>query len=363
MTLAVSIKHQLDGFELDVAFDAPAGLTALFGHSGSGKTSVINGVAGLLKPDAGKISVDDDVLFDSGAGRWVPPHKRRIGYIFQEARLFPHLNVLKNLVFGQRFAGKAEPKADFDRVVGMLGLEGMLTRRVHHLSGGEKQRVAIGRALLARPRLILADEPLAALDDARKDEILPYFERLRDEMAVPILYVSHSLAEVARLATTVVVLDKGHVSHQGDTAALFSDPSFRPAGVRWVGALLEAKVRKHHTDGLTELSAGQEALFLPRVSADEGSLLRVRISAQDVILSKDRPTGLSALNILPGVVENLQAGDGPGAIASVRTSAGLVLARITRRSVQALGISVGTPCYVVVKTVSIARDDIGGTLR
>ncbi|MDO6479452.1 molybdenum ABC transporter ATP-binding protein [Shimia thalassica] len=363
MTLSVSIKHQLDGFELDVAFDAPAGLTALFGHSGSGKTSVINGVAGLMKPDAGKIVVDDDVLFDSGAGRWVPPHKRRIGYIFQEARLFPHLNVLKNLVFGQRFAGKTEPKADFERVVGMLGLEELLTRRVHHLSGGEKQRVAIGRALLARPRLILADEPLAALDDARKDEILPYFERLRDEMAVPILYVSHSLAEVARLATTVVVLDKGHVSHQGDTATLFSDPSFRPAGVRWVGALLEAKVRKHHADGLTELSAGQEALFLPRVSADEGSLLRVRISAQDVILSKDRPTGLSALNILPGVVENLQAGDGPGAIASVRTSAGLVLARITRRSVQALGISVGTPCHVVVKTVSIARDDIGGTLR
>ncbi|MEQ9695171.1 molybdenum ABC transporter ATP-binding protein [Shimia sp. SDUM112013] len=359
MTLSVQINHPLDRFRLNVAFDAPAGLTALFGHSGSGKTSVVNAVAGLMRPEQGRITLRDKVLFDSASGLCQPPHKRRVGYIFQDARLFPHLNVRQNLVYGRWFSARGADEAHFDRVVDMLGLGDLLDRRTPNLSGGEKQRVAIGRALLARPRLILADEPLAALDEARKSEIMPYFERLRDEAEVPILYVSHAMSEVARLATTVVALENGKVRHQGPATTLFSDPAFRPAGVRWVGALLEARIARHHDDGLSELEAGGEALFLPRVRQEVGTQVRVRIAAQDVILARDYPAGLSALNIMAGEIASLQAGDGPGAIASVRTKAGLILARITRRSVDAMGLREGTPCHVVVKTVSIARDDIG----
>jgi molybdate transport system ATP-binding protein len=228
------------------------------------------------------------------------------------------------------------------------------------LSGGEKQRVAIGRALLAGPSMILADEPLAALDDARKAEILPYFERLRDEVATPILYVSHSAAEVARLATTVVALQDGRVSRQGPAAEVLGDPGFTPAGVRAAGALLEATVAAHHEDGLTELDAGGVALFLPRAPQAPGAKIRIRIAAQEVILSREEPHGLSALNVLPGRIESIRAGEGPGAIISLNTPAGRVLARVTRRSAAALGLAEGVACYAVVKTVAIAPEDIGG---
>ncbi|MDG1129166.1 MAG: molybdenum ABC transporter ATP-binding protein, partial [Paracoccaceae bacterium] len=218
MTLQVSLRHQFAGFDLDVAFEAPPGVTVLFGPSGSGKSTVINAVAGLLRPDRGRIVTDDLVLLDTDARRVLPPHKRRLGYVFQEGRLFPHLSVRQNLLFGRWFAPRDARGESLDRVVELLGLEHLLDRRPGALSGGEKQRVAIGRALLAAPRLILADEPLAALDETRKAEILPYFERLRDEVAVPILYVSHASAEVARLATTVVALRAGRVAAVGPPA-------------------------------------------------------------------------------------------------------------------------------------------------
>ena len=192
MTLSVRVSHRLPGMEIDVAFDAPPGVTVLFGRSGSGKTTIVNAVAGLLRPDAGRVAVDDWVLFDTEKGHWLPPHRRRLGYIFQEGRLFPHLTVSQNLSYGSWFAPRGARRESRDKVIEMLGIGHLLDRRPALLSGGEKQRVAIGRALLASPRLILADEPLAALDDARKAEILPYFERLRDEVSVPILYVTHS---------------------------------------------------------------------------------------------------------------------------------------------------------------------------
>jgi molybdate transport system ATP-binding protein len=360
MTVSVSLRHRFPGFSLDVAFEAPAGVTVLFGRSGSGKTTVVNAVAGLLRPEAGRIAVEEAVLLDSAAGLWTPPHKRRLGYIFQEGRLFPHLSVRQNLGYGRWFAGGRRDGTSLDRIVEMLGLGPLLDRRPGSLSGGEKQRVAIGRALLAAPRLILADEPLAALDEARKAEILPYFERLRDEVEIPILYVSHSAAEVARLATTVVALQDGRVLSQGSAAEVLGDPMVMPLGVRAAGAVLEAVVKAHHADGLTELDAGGESLFLPRLSQVPGHRLRVRIPAQEVILARGRPEGLSALNILPGTVEAVRPGEGPGTLVSVRTKAGTVLARVTRRSALALGLEPGTPCHAVVKTVAIAPEDIGG---
>lgn len=360
MTLSVSLRHAFDGFYLDVAFEVPEGLTVLFGRSGSGKTTIINAVAGLLTPQSGRIAVGDQVLLDTARGLCRPIHRRNLGYVFQEGRLFPHLTVAQNLAYGDWFARRRQTAISKSAMIEMLGIGPLLGRRPGQLSGGEKQRVAIGRALLASPSLILADEPLAALDDARKAEILPYFERLRDEVAVPILYVSHASAEVARLATTVIALQDGKVLRQGPAAEVLGDPAVMPLGTRGVGAVLEVRVRKHHADGLTELDAAGTALFLPRLPQDVGTLIRVRIPAQDVILSRTLPQGLSALNILCGEVESIRSGDGPGAIVSLRTQAGRVLARITRRSVATLDLAPGVTCHAIVKTVAIAPEDISG---
>ncbi|WP_120631607.1 molybdenum ABC transporter ATP-binding protein [Ruegeria sp. EL01] len=362
MSLSVRLQHRLPGIDLDISFDAPPGVTVLFGRSGSGKTTIVNAVAGLLRPEAGRVAVNEWVLFDTEQRHWLPSHKRRLGYIFQEGRLFPHLNVRQNLAYGRWFAPKNARRENPDKVIEMLGIGHLLDRRPARLSGGEKQRVAIGRALLASPRLILADEPLAALDDARKAEILPYFERLRDEVSVPILYVTHSAAEVARLATSVVALQDGKVVRQGPASDVLADPSVAPAGVRAIGAVLKVRVLTHHDDGLTELDANGARLFLPQISHEVGEDLRIRIPAQEVILSKKPPEGLSALNVLSGTVDSIRSGDGPGAIVSLKTPAGIVLARVTRRSVNALGLEAGATCHAVIKTVALAPQDVGGRI-
>ena len=358
MSLEVRLRHGLGSFTLDAAFTAPRGITVLFGRSGSGKTTVVNAVAGLLRPEAGLIALDGRALTDTDRRVHLPPHGRRIGYIFQEGRLFPHLTVRQNLRYGAWFAPKDAPREDMGRIVDLLGIGHLLDRRPGGLSGGEKARVAIGRALLSAPRLILADEPLAALDEARKAEILPYFERLRDEVAVPILYVSHAASEVARLATTVVALEAGRVVAQGAATEVLGDPAVLPAGAREAGAVLTARVVRHHADGLTELEAGGLPLFLPRLAQVPGTMLRVRISAHDVILSRSLPEGLSALNILPGTVAELRIGEGPGTMVAIDTPAGRLLARITRRSAEALGLAPGMPVHAVTKTVAVAPSDV-----
>ncbi|MCA1335177.1 molybdenum ABC transporter ATP-binding protein [Pseudooceanicola marinus] len=355
MSLSVSLHHDFGGFALDVDFRAPPGLTVLFGRSGSGKTSVIKAVAGLLHPDAGRIATADRVLFDGVTGRALPVHRRRIGYIFQEPRLFPHLSVRRNLTYGRRFAPRRGDRAEVDRVVEMLGLGALLDRRPGGLSGGEQSRVSIGRALLSAPEILLADEPLAALDEARKAEILPYFERLRDETDIPILYVSHSVQEVARLATTVVAMEQGRVTRAGPAVEVFADPAFSPTGPRDAGALIEARILTHHADGLTEVQAGPARLHLPRTPGTPGDPLRLRIAAQDVMLAREAPQGLSALNILPGTVTAIREDAGPGVLISLTTPAGPILAAITRRSLAAMGLTTGTPCHAIIKSVAIAQ--------
>ena len=323
------------------------------GFLGSGKTTIINAVAGLLSPDQGRIAAGDWVLLDTKSGLQLRPHRRRIGYIFQEGRLFPHLSVRQNLGYGAWFAPKDAPREDMGRIVDLLGLGALLDRRPGALSGGEKQRVAIARALLSAPKLILADEPLAALDEARKAEILPYLERLRDEVNIPILYVSHAASEVARLASSVVAIEAGRVVAQGPAAEVLGDPAILPAGAREAGALITARVVRHHDDGLSELEANGIALFLPRLANAPGTQLRLRIAAHDVILSRNRPEGLSALNILPGLVQDIRAGSGPGATVAIDTAAGRVLARITRRSCEALALVPGDALYAQIKGVAL----------
>ncbi len=211
IVLAVAVEKQLGTFMLAARFEAAGGATALFGPSGAGKTTVVNVIAGLLTPDRGSIALDDTVLFDAAAGINVPPHRRRIGYVFQEGRLFPHLSVRQNLDYGRRMSGRPRDVKEFERIATMLDIGRLLDRRPRLLSGGERQRVAIGRALLMHPRLLLFDEPLASLDAGHKREILPYLVRLRDEAGVPMVYVSHTAAEVRRIATDVVRLDDGRV--------------------------------------------------------------------------------------------------------------------------------------------------------
>ena len=356
MTLRVALRHRRGDFTLDAAFEAPAGVTVLFGRSGAGKTTVVDAVAGLLMPDAGEIRVGERTLLDTARGVRLPPHRRRIGAIFQDARLFPHLSVRRNLLFGTK---GAEPEA-FDRTVALLGIGHLLDRRPAGLSGGEAQRVAIGRALMSGPDLILADEPLAHLDRDRAAEILPVFERLRDEAGVPILYVTHSVAEVGRLATTVVAMEAGRVTATGPAAEVLGDPGVTPVGARGAGALLEAVVVRHHDDGVTELRAGDAALFLPRAPVAEGGRVRIRIAAGEVILGTGTPGEVSALNVLPGTVDRLRTGDGPGVLVSVRTGAGLLLARVTKRSADRMGLAPGRACHAIVKAVAIAREDVGG---
>jgi molybdate transport system ATP-binding protein len=213
--LSVDIEKRLGEFSLAVKFEAKGGATALFGPSGAGKTSLVNMIAGLVRPDRGRIALDDNVLFDSAARIDMPAHRRRIGYVFQEGRLFPHMTVARNLDYGRRMSGVADDAAERERIVSLLDIGALLTRRPGHLSGGERQRVSFGRALLMKPRLLLLDEPLASLDRARKLEILPYLARLRDDAKVPMIYVSHQAGEISRLCTQVVRIEDGGVAASG----------------------------------------------------------------------------------------------------------------------------------------------------
>jgi molybdate transport system ATP-binding protein len=361
MSLDIAIHHRYGDFSLDLTFKAQAGITALFGKSGAGKTTAINAVAGLLRPDAGRISLNGDLLFDADAGIMVPAARRRLGTVFQDARLFPHLSVRANLIFGARYAPKDAVGPDFDDVTKLLGLQSLLDRAPTTLSGGEKQRVALGRALLSRPRMLLMDEPLASLDAPRKQEILPYLERLRDgDLHLPILYVSHAVDEIARLADTLVLLQDGFVAAQGPVYDVMADPAAVPLlGVREAGAVIEARVIAHADDGLSTLQISAGQLELPGVQAPIGSTVRLRVLAQDVILSLDVPTGLSSVNILPVRIARVQPGDGPGAAIGLEAGSDRLLARVTARAISEMGLVPGLDCYAILKATTVAPGSIG----
>ena len=350
------IYHEFDNFTLDAQFEVPAGITVLFGRSGSGKSTIVRALAGLLSPQRGRIEQDGRLLLDTAAGVNIPAHKRQIGYVFQEPRLFPHMKVRRNLTYGRLFGRGVTAGADFHKVVDMLGIEHLLDRRPTFLSGGEKQRVAIGRALLSGAQMILADEPLSALDEARKNEVLPYFERLRDELNIPIVYVSHSPSEVARIATTVLVIENGRVVASGDARDVLSDPTVTPLGARSAGAVIDAVVMQHHADGLSTLNAGPANILVPKVHRDIGTGVRLRIEAQDVMISLSEPQGISALNVIPVTVKELRRGTGPGVLVQMTFGSNKILSRVTRRSADALGLAAGQQVYAVLKAVSIARE-------
>ena len=365
MTIAVDVSLRREGFALEVAFTAGAGLTALFGRSGSGKTTVIDLIAGLSHPQRGRIVIDGMVLLDTERGIRLPVHRRRIGCVFQEARLMPHLSVRQNLRFG-RFFSRGTDGPSLDAVADLLGIRPLLERRPAGLSGGERQRVAIGRALLARPRLLLMDEPLSALDEARKREILPYIERLRDEAGLPIVYVSHSVAEVARLASTVVVLEGGRVAASGPVDAVLRRPDLIPDRAE-AGSVLALVVESHDpAAGLTRLAGpggdGAPRLDLPLLALPPGRRLNLRIPARDVLLATEPPRALSARNVLAGHVAAL-AEEGPACLVEVTCGGSILVARLTRASARDLGLAVGRPVYAVVKSVALETGSAAGEGR
>jgi molybdate transport system ATP-binding protein len=345
-------------FSVKARFDVGGGLTALHGRSGAGKTTVINAIAGLIAPDSGRIVLGDQVLFDAAAGINLPPHRRGIGYVFQAPRLFPHMTVARNLTYARRFRTPGPDAPSLDHIAKLLGIEHLLHRSPAHLSGGEKQRVALGRALLSGPRLLLADEPLSALDDTRKSEIMPYFEQLRDDLAIPILYVSHSVPELLRLANYVVTMDQGRVLRCGSVADILGDPNANTGSVRGLGALITAQIVQTHADGVMELDSNGQSLFVANAPDISGDTAQIYIAAQDVMLATVRPQGLSALNVLPGVVDKITAVPDGGAVVTVRTKVGGLLSRITTSSCNGLGLTIGVECYAIVKTVAITSDSI-----
>lgn len=358
MSLTVALSRRLGAFTLEVAFAAPTpGVVALFGPSGSGKSSVVAAIAGLARPDRGRIAIDGSVLLDTDRGVALRPERRRVGVVFQDARLFPHMSVETNLRYGLNRAPPGERRIEFAPVVEMLGIGHLLARRPHTLSGGERQRVAVGRALLAQPRLLLMDEPLASLDADRKAEVLPFLERLRDTIRLPILYVSHDWGEVARLADTLVLLDQGRVVAAGPIAALATDPRLPLAAREGAGAVFDATVAAHLPErGLTRIDFPGGALLAPSLEAAPGTRIRLRVPAREVSLATAAPEGISVHNILAGTVAAISPGPAPAlAIVAVRVEAATLLAQVTADAVARLGLAEGVRVFALVKSVAVLR--------
>lgn len=350
--ISARIRHRQGDFVLDAAFEAGSGVTALFGPSGSGKTSLVQMIAGLTRPDDAVIRFGDVVWNDTERRIFVPPYRRRIGYVFQEGRLFPHLTARQNLLYGRVFAPRGDRRITEDEVVSLLGIEKLLSQRPMTLSGGEKQRVAIGRALLSAPRLILMDEPLSALDRARRQEILPYIERIRDEVKIPVIYVSHAMDEVARLANRVVLLEDGKVRAEGEPREVFPELTFGQDGVA-PQSILGARIVGHEAHfGLSMAEIGDSIVTLQPVDLPEGTQVRIRVPTTDVMIALDRHADLSALNQLPGTIIGVEP-DGHHVLVSVDCHGQRLFARITLLSAERLGLRPGLRVYALFKAVAV----------
>jgi len=361
--LRVELRKRRGNFTLDVAFSAPTpGVTALFGRSGCGKSTLISLIAGLLPADGGRVTVGEDLLFDGTRHVSVDARHRRMGVVFQDARLFPHLSVRANLEYGtRRLAREAARPIAFDDVVSLLGLEGLVARRPHQLSGGEKQRVALGRALLAQPRLLLLDEPLASLDMARREEVLPYLERLRDAFSMPIVYVSHQFDEVLRLATRVVLLDAGRVVADGDIATVSRDPRLRAiVGPDSVGAVVAGHVERVDASGLAGVRVGDAEVTVELDGAVVGQRIQIQVLARDVIVASELPRGLSVRNVVAARVVSVTPDAGRSVMVELDIGgASTLLARVTARASDELALVADKRVWALIKAVSLRGHAFG----
>jgi molybdate transport system ATP-binding protein len=354
MSLDLDIHVRREHFSLEVQVSAPAGVTVIFGPSGCGKTTLLRAVAGLEPVDHGKIVIDGSDMTAQ------PAHRRAVGYLFQEPRLLPHLNVLGNLKFAQRM-GRQVRGQSFDEVIALLELDPLLGRAPFALSGGEAQRVALGRALLSAPKCLCLDEPLSALDQGLKHRILPYLERLRAHTYIPILYVTHDATEMARLADHIVLMQAGRSVLSGPAEAILSNPAAVPyLGVRAAGTVISGQVMAPDpTTGLAVIGFNGGQLILPELSQAKGHNIRIRIPAQDIVLARERPRGLSALNVFEGTITQLHSGQGPGVMVQFKTGDTLFLARVTQYSAQKLELAVGQTIFAIVKATAFDPAGIG----
>ena len=353
--ICVDVALALNSFHLDVAFENDEGITALFGRSGAGKSTTINLIAGLARPDRGRIALDGTALVDTERGIFVPPYRRHVGLVFQDAQLFPHLTVRQNLLFGRWFASRKEESVSYSSVVETLGISHLLQRKPNGLSGGEKQRIALGRALLAAPKLLLMDEPLASLDMERKLEILPLIERLRDEFRVPIVYVSHSVDEVARLASRVVVMEQGRVIAIGGADDALG-PGLRGTGISRFerSSVITGRLKGTDAYGLTQVSHPAGTIWLTGHAGPVGREARVVVKATDITLAKARSEGLSVQTTLVGKIAEIEMDDGPIAGVSIALDGhGQLFALATRKAIDALGLGKGDRVFALVKTVAL----------
>jgi molybdate transport system ATP-binding protein len=354
MSLTVRLRHRFPSVQLDIDFTVPTpGVTALFGPSGAGKSVTLAVAAGLLRPDTCRVEIDGQVLADTAAGVWLPPERRRVGLVFQDARLFPHMSVATNLRFGLRRA--APGPIQFDDVVDLLGIAALLARRPHTLSGGERQRVAIGRALLAQPHLLLMDEPLASLDDARKAEILPYLTRLKTALCLPVIYVTHALDEVNQLADSLVLLAAGRVTGSGTISEVAARTDLPLARRDDAGALLLCRVVAHDAGReLTQLEGGGATFWVPLLDAPLQAERRIRIPAREVILAGMPPESISVHNIVPGVVRRIAAENARHSVlVEIALPSGVLLGRVTPDAITRLALSPGAPVLALIKSTSI----------
>jgi len=355
MSVNVSLAHEFGDFALDIRFSVERlGVTALFGPSGAGKTTIVNAIAGLFKPRQGQIAINGRTVFDSSKNVCVPPRLRGAGYVFQDSRLFPHMSVEDNLLFGWRRSEKRAGTGEITKIVSLLGLENLRQRRPRNLSGGEKARVALGRALLSSPEILLLDEPLASLDAERRADILPYLERLRDEARLPMLYVSHQLDEVARLAHEIVVLRDGKVVRNGSVFDVLTElelPSL--AGARPVGAVIEAIVGERRADGLTALGFDGGILLVQELKQPKGTRVRVRIRAEEIMLALEEPRTISANNVLLVQVREIRHDRETQADVQLLCGKTRLVARITRASRERLALATGMPVFAIIKSVTV----------
>jgi molybdate transport system ATP-binding protein len=354
----IQARLRLDyaGFSLEVDLELPGrGVTALFGHSGSGKTSLLRCVAGLEPTAHGSLWVNGECWQDSARGVFVPTHRRDIGYVFQESSLFPHLSVRGNLDFGRRRIAPAARRVSLEQATALLGIDHLLERMPERLSGGERQRVGMARALLTSPRILLMDEPLAALDARRKQEILPYLERLHDELDIPVLYVSHAQDEVVRLADHVVMLGEGRVMAAGALHATMARLDLPTAFTEDAGVIIDGRVGAHDDHyHLTRLDFPGGAVFVARQAVEIGQRMRFRVHARDVSLADHRVEGTSIVNLLAVTVQEIVGADTPAHVL-VRMDAGgtPLIARITRRSCEQLVVSTGRHMWAQIKSVAL----------
>jgi molybdate transport system ATP-binding protein len=350
----VDIALSRGAFRLEARFDLPAsGILAILGPSGSGKTTLLGAIAGILRPEKGAIRVGDTEFLDSALGIDLPPERRGCGFVFQDARLFPHLDVRRNLDYGLARRRGRPVTQEFGQVVEMLGIGHLLARRPSTLSGGERQRVAIGRALLAQPRLLILDEPVSAVDQDRKGEILPYLEKLRDLADLPILYVSHALEEVLRLAGQVVLIEKGKCVAAGPTSAVLSSHAL--AGQRRI-SVLDGRVLEHKGDiGLSLIETAIGGFRVPMVETQVGNALRLVIDASDVALATDEPSGLSIRNRFRASIERIEPIDRSQSLIGLRAAGATLSAALTRDAIAELRLVPGANVWCLVKSVAVDR--------